>query len=351
MTLLVRLHIKTEFQLNFIGPMPDFNESMRPIVLDDAGNVSATLQPYDCSEIPGGAAHLCNGFTVNLDFRDLGPDVLEPVLDYENPDTQKLLKRITDAAMMVGVRVYDYFRNVLRSWWDDPTSYQYGRQSSTEKEPSRSIFYLSGFGAEWLDSASNWRRLIEVVPEYVGEMRITPINPIHIGEWHSVMDFIEAKKLSTMRDVLMANSWNLWRRREPRIAVIEAVIALEATIERLLAKAILNATANIPNALAIGQRKLDKVIEELGLRLATEVGLTLMMKPLGLDPTDIANALAAVESRNNIIHQAQRRISDRKALEYIMSIDNIVKAIEAWANTPTLSSELPEPTDIVSDDV
>jgi hypothetical protein len=334
MGLTIRVGIKADHKINFIGSLPDFVESMRPMRLLD-GKVIATIQPLIDRERPGGASSLGDGFTATLEFVKWDTSLIESSLDYDDPNTKALLKLITDGAVTVYWRLKDYFRNILRSWHDDPDMYEwhptYGLDS--DEEPQRSIYWLVGLHAEWLDDDGNWHPVIVSLPEGLrqGMLRIVPLDPVHLHEWRAAMDFIESGERATIRDELMANSWNLVRRDESRLAVIEAVIALESTILRLLAKAILVATSNVPNAPIIDQKKLSNTIEALGLRRSVDVGLTLVMGYLGLSLKDINNAMRAVEVRNNIVHQAQRNVDRSEAFELIESIDNIVKTIERWA--------------------
>jgi hypothetical protein len=117
-------------------------------------------------------------------------------------------------------------------------------------------------------------------------------------------------------------------KRNPRLATVESVMALEAAIKELLPRFIRRLPGN-PNPAA---ESLDKLIQEAGLRLVTSFVLEMLGETIGVSPQDIRLCQAAVERRNAIMHNGQRQVSIQEAETYVDAIDRVITALTRGAN-------------------
>ena len=123
--------------------------------------------------------------------------------------------------------------------------------------------------------------------------------------WKQLSSFITEKRGRVrMSDVLIANSLQHLSHKNGRLALVEAVTALESTVKRLMPKA----AARLPGSPKVTAKQIDKLMNEAGLRLVTDIGLKLAAPHAGFQDSDINDAVKAIEERNRIIHNDQREV-------------------------------------------
>src|SRR6185436_7377587 len=140
-----------------------------------------------------------------------------------------------------------------------------------------------------LDPEERWQPLNVKQRSVMTSFRSHFMDGVDIDEWQTVETFVEAFLNSGTRasliDVLIANSLQHLDRHNGRLAVIEAVIALEGmlVVKGSLSKVIvgLNSPSQLDSSLV------DKLIEKTGLRLGVKVMLKANAERLGINAEDI----------------------------------------------------------------
>ena len=261
-----------------------------------------------------------HAFTVELDFEDVDSEVIA-VLDSNDVSekTAQFGREVFETLLEAWKGLIEYCRNVCGQFWltvpsIDPQNYQ--------------SFLLGRCEAEWLDSAGRWRRF-KVANPIVISKTVMIREGLDREQWTHAAEFITRGRPAPVRKVLLANSrQHLWE-DQGRLAVIEAVTALESAIKHILPKAairILKLDAEI-------EKPLDSLFEKAGLRAVTEVVLKAISGPAGLDSDVVSKVLGAIELRNKIIHQAQRKIEKSDAQRAVNAIGDVIERLEYLARS------------------
>jgi len=130
--------------------------------------------------------------------------------------------------------------------------------------------------------------------------------------------------------MLIANSLHHLDQRNGRVAVIEAVTALESAIKQLLPEVILS----LPGDPQIKREELvsflDRMMKDGGFKLATKVGLEVIKASAGLEDEDIELATQAIVVRNEVLHGGRRKVKISRANQYVTAIRSVIEALERW---------------------
>jgi len=264
----------------------------------------------------------CKSLTMEIVVAQADPDVRD-ALEADTPTeaTARLGQELFDLVVEVHTGLIGYFRSMAQEYWLHPVA----------PDPRNYEHYLKHiWGVTWLDSSGAWR------PFPVPRERTQHLTS-HILErgvdrqrWAGIRAFIEERGgLAPMREVLIANSMEHLDQNNGRLAVVEAVIALESTIRQLLGRVILA----LPGTPQIEEALLDKIIEKAGLRLVTQVGLKMVATLAGLDLGDIEKVIEAVEKRHSVVHGPQRDLSISLARGYVVAIRRVINTLESWTES------------------
>jgi hypothetical protein len=147
------------------------------------------------------------------------------------------------------------------------------------------------------------------------------------NRWREVAPFIEKGGQTSIIDVLISNSLQHLAQANGRLAVIEAVTALDAALTNVLPRVI----PRLPGAPQIKESQLKSLIEKAGLRIVATVGLQMIQTHAALEVEDIQTVDKAIEARNEFVHGGRRRGVDvMEAQKYVNAIRRIVSNFEQW---------------------
>jgi hypothetical protein len=284
--------------------------------------------PTDAEQLRKHLTIECEALTVEIGVAQPDPDVVN-ALEAGTPTekTEMFGQDVFRVVMQVYNGVVSFCRNILKLSNLTPTSV----------DPRNYENFLDArCDAHWLDSKGQWRRfLVDRKPTVHISLTAWPAG-LDRSRWVEMGSFVEKGRQAPMIDVLMVNSLQHLRQENGRLAVVEAVIALESAIEQLMPKAMLN----LPGAPQLTEEEVHTGLEKLGLRYVTEVVLRVIGNWAKLEPEVIDNVIKAVEARNRVLHSAQRRIEVEEAKRYIRAIRSVIECFRSWiAKTPATSPD------------
>jgi hypothetical protein len=172
----------------------------------------------------------------------------------------------------------------------------------------------------WLDNDGKWKQIGRKIICLTLCMHVMGLSK---NNWQELGDRLKNDTNPDMIDIMIANAFAHIDNNNGRMAIVEAVGALEATIKRCL-PSLLTTIADPP----IPENLLDNAIEGMGLRLTTNICFTHLSNKIGLNSDDCSKCLVAIDIRNNIIHNQQRDVSLEKAREGVVAIDQIIQFIK-----------------------
>jgi hypothetical protein len=256
---------------------------------------------------------------MEIEVKELDPEVMKSLeAGLKTEKTEEFGREVFDVVMEVHEGLVSYFRNIAKQYCVKPIIIDSRNYEN---------FLDVHCGTVWLDSNGTWRRFLTDRNRAVHITLTTWGNcSVDHDMWDHASGFIERGGRAQMRDVLIANSLEYLSQKNGRLAVVEAVTALESAVKQLLPKVILS----LPGAPQIGEKELDKVIEQAGLRLVAQVGLKLIMTPAGLATEDIRIIGEAIDARNNVIHGPQRELEVSRAQRYVSAIRRVIETFEHW---------------------
>lgn len=261
----------------------------------------------------------CRALTMEMVVAEPDPDVVSALeADKPTEKTERFGQDIFGVVMQVQYGVVDFCRNILKKSNLTPTSV----------DPRNYENFLEVVcDARWLDSNGQWRRFL-VDQNHTAHITLTAWTKSGLdkSKWVEMGSFLEKGRKAPMTDVLMVNSFQHLRQENGRLAVVEAVIALEAAIQQLMPKAMLN----LPGAPQLTEEELQTGVEKLGLRYVTEVVLKVIKDWAKLEPDVIEEVIKAVVARNNIVHNAQRTIDIKEARQYVGAIRLVIECFGSW---------------------
>lgn len=248
---------------------------------------------------------------------------------------QDLYGTVADLLTLVIERFLQYVKHIHRQeliHWDAAPGHE------------RAVVYrhlLDGwYPAVWESAPGIWDPLIvegaaaALLPPPSDEPWPRPVpvdysTAITAARWQELQRFLGRNKPAPLWWSLLYNSrqhlddWHL----DSRMALVEAVTALEAAIKSLL-PAVVRHLPGHPNPDA---KSVDRLLQEVGLRSVTAVIFELIGDTIGLSAQDRRRCLEAVETRNNIIHNGKRSVEATVARTYVDAIDQAIRQLVLWA--------------------
>jgi len=323
--------IKTELvfptTLVFCGFLPEKNNSPLEFSHDDgkyniliycSGKEQLSKSRYplvDMDEIRKLGNIHCESLTMEIDVNDCDPEIIE-ALDANSPNkkTDDFGLAISNLILDTQNRIIDYFRNIMKQASID--------QVSMDQQ------YFQGFlnrcHTFWLNSKGKWQRLRPAIKLHQRIEIIVYKNAVDKNKWLELSDFVSNRRKSKMINILIANSIRYRSEKNGRMAVVEAVTALEAAIKHLLPTAIMNAM-EVPN---VTENELDNFIEKAGLRQTVSLLFKILQNVLGISEEDLEHLTKAIDTRNNIVHNQQREVPIKNAIKYVNTIKTVIEKLE-----------------------
>lgn len=221
--------------------------------------------------------------------------------DSKNEEVTKFRKDVESIIDNVYTRVIDLLRNQFEQYWLSPTL---PRDNKVWND------------AEWLDSDGEWKPVFPPTIYFVSRIRKQGISK---GDWEKFGSLLKHNSRTDMMWTMIANARMYLEIDNGRMAIVEAVAALEAALKQLLPK-LLSRSVSPP----LPVKLIDRAIEKMGLRLTAEVLFKYLEEKYQLGPENCKQCLSAIETRNTIIHNKQRHVSVSKAGTMVEAIAEIV---------------------------
>ena len=277
--------------------------------------------PKTPTELSKQPALMCKGLTIELVDVRPEPALLQSIGTNDWTEaTRGHVAELVELAFEIHNGIVEYFRNLgQQSWLEPKTPDGVNAQKNLQ-------FVLDELRAQWFHPELGWQRLN--VNQRSVMMRSRPhfMDGVDIAEWQEVENFVQAflndGKRASVVDVLIANSLQHLARQNGRLAVIEAVIALEAML--VVKGGLSKVLADVNLETQIESKLIDKLVEKTGLRLGVEVLLKANAKRVGIDSNDIDDVLEAIEVRNGVVHQKRKHVDLEKAKNYVFAIRKII---------------------------
>ena len=274
--------------------------------------------PEELSKQP---ALMCKGFTIEI--LDVTPEpALLQSIDTNNwtETTRGYVAELVKLAFEIHNGIVEYFRNLgHQSWLESKTPDGVNAQKNIQ-------FVLDELRAQWFHPELGWQRLNLNQRSLMMQFRPHFMDGVDITEWQEVENFVQAflndGKRASVIDVLIANSLQHLAQQNGRLAVIEAVIALEGML--VVKGGLSKVLADVNHETQLDSKLIDKLVEKTGLRLGVKVLLKANAKRVGIDDDDIDDALEAIEVRNGVIHQKRNHVDLDKAKNYVFVIRRII---------------------------
>jgi hypothetical protein len=201
-------------------------------------------------------------------------------------------------------KVTDLLRNYFGQYWISPTL---PRDNKAWND------------AKWLDSDGKWKPVFR--PTIYLESRIRK-HGISKEDWDEFGDLLKHNCCSDMIQTMVANARAYLEIDNGRMAVVEVVTALEATLKQILPK-LLSRSVSPP----IPEKLIDRAIEKMGLRLTAQILFEHMKEKYQLDPENCKQCLSAIAEKNEIIHQKRRHIDISEAMQRVEAVAAIVSSL------------------------
>jgi hypothetical protein len=284
--------------------------------LENLGNISI---PTDRDELRKQPSLMCKGLTIEIQDASPEQNLLKSLTTKVWTDeTRGNMAELVELAYSVSNGIVEYFRNLgQQSWLEPSTPDGFNAQKSLQ-------FVLQELRAKWLDSNNVWQPITVGQKSWMMRHRSLFMDGVDIEEWRRdvgtfVEAFINRGKRAPISDVLIANSLRALDQQNGRLAIVEAVIALEGAVKDILPQ-VLSGSRSIE----LDTDLIDELIKEAGLRLTVKVILRANADRLQIDGKDIDLVSSAIEVRNVIVHQKQREVELSQAEEYVFAIRKVI---------------------------
>jgi hypothetical protein len=342
--MLISLRLPFPKLLVFRGFLPETKAGGLRLRLGD-GRYLATIymsdretQSANVSDIPSSPEELaqyvelfCKELTMEIEVAEVDREVLA-ALEGERitEKTEEFGRDLSEAVIGVYNGVIDYFRNIGREYWLEPITI-----SAHSWRSPQGLF--NGWRAVWFDASGKRRSLIVGKDVDYRSISLAGENDyVDQDRWLEVASFIEAGKQAPMVTVLIANSLQHLDQLSGRLAVVEAVAAVEAYIKAYLPKLLLRLpeaakklddeireAQGIPAGTAIEEKNIAKLLEDKGLRGTVDEVFTMITTEARLSTEDVRDVRQAINERNLVLHSAQRRVGIPEARRYVAAIDRV----------------------------
>lgn len=335
MSLKLRIDLPFDQGIMFSGFLPEAESDWLHLVLREGKyRVSMYLSdrskqlsnitdvPEDPMELENHMTLFASSLAVEIEARQVDRDVVN-ALEAAKPTekTEAFAREIYEVVLEVHNGLVSYFRNIANEYWLKPLD---------PDPPNFRQFVRHRWGLSWLDSADEWQRF-PFTRTSTGLLTARMLEwGVDRDRWREVGPFIERGARAAMRDVLISNSLEHLSERNGRLAVVEAVIALESAVKVLLPEIVLRRLRLEEIEGMRLHQLLDSLVRKAGLWPVTEVGVELIWTEAGLTREDIDTVRDAVNVRHQVIHDPRREVDISDAHEYVSGVRRLIDALERW---------------------
>jgi hypothetical protein len=344
--MLVTLRLPFPKLLVFRGFLPETKAEGVHLRLSE-GRYTATIymsdrktQSANVSDIPSSPEDLaqyvelfCKELTMELEIMEIDAEVLADLQgDRITDKTEEFGRALSQVIIGVYNNLIDYFRNIAREYWLQPLTLS----PYSSRSPQG---YFNRWQAMWLDEKGAWRRLL--IGKYVNQGSTSVAGEddyVNKDKWLEIASFIEGGKQAPMIAVLLANSLQHLDQLNGRLAIVEAVAAIDAYVNFFLPTLLLRLpeaakkltkeireAQELPDSTTIGKGHVEKFIEAKGLRRTVDEVFKIIRTEVGLLTEDVKNVRDAIAERNQVLHFSKRGVEISKARGYFSAIDRVLK--------------------------
>lgn len=265
------------------------------------------------------------GLTLFLVVEGAGDTLLSALReDRQTKETDSFALDVYEAAIHVYNSLVDFFRTSANQYWLKTMDYEPDRAKQFLRDECRTVWeYAEDKGHPFPPGTKGEAR--DIYTSASGYSGITR------DLWRQAGAFIQSGKRIPTRRILLANSIQHLHQQGGRLAVVEAVTALESGVRQLLARAVVR----LPGTPRISEKSLNSLIEKAGLRLTMTLMSEVLQHSMGLTKESLDLVYKAIDLRNNIIHNDKRSVRLSDAEQYVEAIRGVLDVLDQWAaNSP-----------------
>ena len=276
--------------------------------------------PCDPEELKRYENLFCGSLTMEIEMLNPDSNIIKALENNQpNEETERLGQEIMNIILETHRGIVNYFRDIAEQYWVDhltvdPRNYQ-------------NLLDFT-FEVKWFSSTDEWKRF-SIVRKNISYASITLFkNGVNQEMWDEISSFISNNHgKAPMIKTLISDSYQLLAQNNGRLAIIEAVTALEHSIKIFLPM-ILPMLSD--SRLTIDKRLLDKLMHKAGLSLLIKWALKLIQPSISISDDDIQICLDAIGVRRNIVHGAMREIGIIEARKFVSTIRRVIKILEEF---------------------
>jgi hypothetical protein len=217
-------------------------------------------------------------------------------------------------------RLISYARDIKGQYWLKRYIINLGQSSQ--------IFI--NFNAKACINEENWFRFSPGATYKIESKIESESRYILKDEWSKVKDFVRSEKKAPAFGELISNAEELFGNGFLRSAITEATSALEISINKFGDSRVANDKLSMIYSERIGIQKLKNQIEHLGVSGTINYLLPLILTEDILPTEVLEGCQLAIELRNNILHNGQRKIEQNETRKCISSIRGLNIILESF---------------------
>ena len=250
--------------------------------------------------------------TSNIDdklYESLGNEIL-------NAKTASFCKELMKNILEINAQIYDFTRNIMHQTWID--DYNYTLENFIG-------FFLST-NAVWNYNGKPKRLYLKGHTQSITVVISSEAEKCYLSKnaWKELQNYISSGNHSKTEQIFIANSIEHLEKGNNRIAILEAVISLEYFIK-------MNNCENIRVFLPDEEFPyIKKLLLKKGqFSIPLGIILTKLYKKKKITKASKDNILRAVELRNMIMHNAQKKLSNRTVRKCVHSARDFINMLKS----------------------
>lgn len=241
-------------------------------------------------------------------------------------ESEDLAKKVFQLALENFNRMLSYFRNYKLQFWIEEHKINF---NSMRSEFTRFRTMVKVDGHDWVPwcppVVDNFGTFI-IKESQRSEGRVTK------EEWSEVSKFVNSQKKPKLFLELLANAASLADKGYERSALIEGVSALEVSISLFSKAPKYDGFIHQDAITKISEKGLKDLVEKLGIRGTINILFPLLFKPEIVSKELANDCQNAVDARNNVVHNGQRKVNNEQIWKMLNSIYQMCIVLEKYTN-------------------
>jgi hypothetical protein len=233
-----------------------------------------------------------------------------------NSETETFCRNLMCVIIKCYDYIFDYMRNILKQVWLQHFTY-----SSTNINS-----FFSYVNAVWSCKGQLRPLCLKGQSSTISVSYDTSREDSYVSKqkWNELRHFIEEKRKSKTVDIFIANSLEYLESSNTRMAILEAVIALEHYIKN-------ESCENIKSFIPTDEFVYIKKLLLKKHQLSIPMGLILIKMGKELESSNITaeDINRSIELRNMIMHNSQKEVNHKEALNCVINIKNLIYCIRS----------------------